>query len=87
MKGAAGTKFFLTALEGLSESDADRIVLPYPSHEIDPYRGLPPHLGVTSWKRAAGKSCGSISHQGIQRRGSSRESDTHSADRQFRQQR
>jgi transcription-repair coupling factor (superfamily II helicase) len=52
-KAATDTRFFLTALEGLSESDADRIVLPYPSHEIDPYRGLPPHLGVTSARARA----------------------------------
>jgi len=39
---------FLAALEGLSGAAADRAVLPFPSHEIDPYRGLAPHVGVTS---------------------------------------
>ncbi|MBM3770245.1 MAG: transcription-repair coupling factor [Acidimicrobiia bacterium] len=38
--------FFLAALEGLSAADADRAVLPLPSYEVDPYRGLTPHFGV-----------------------------------------
>jgi len=41
-------KFFLASLDGLSASAADRAVLPFPSHEVDPYRGLAPHVGVTS---------------------------------------
>ncbi len=45
--------FFLSALEGLSATAADRAVLPYPSHEIDPYRGLAPHVGVTSTRARA----------------------------------
>src|SRR5262245_48923313 len=44
----ADVRFFLSALEGLAETSADRVVLPYPSHEVDPYRGLAPHVGVTS---------------------------------------
>jgi transcription-repair coupling factor (superfamily II helicase) len=44
----ADVRFFLGALEGLSEAAAERAVLPFPSHEIDPYRGLAPHVGVTS---------------------------------------
>ena len=51
-------RFFLAALEGLSGSAADRAVLPFPSHEVDPYRGLAPHVGVTS-VRARGPSCAS----------------------------
>ena len=43
--------FFLSALEGLSPSDA--AVLPFPSHEVDPYRGLAPHVGVTSARAQA----------------------------------
>jgi transcription-repair coupling factor (superfamily II helicase) len=43
--------FFLVALEGLS--DADRVVLAFPSHEVDPYRGLAPHVGVTSARARA----------------------------------
>ncbi|HEY2908260.1 MAG TPA: transcription-repair coupling factor [Vicinamibacterales bacterium] len=45
--------FFLSALEGWSQSAADRAVLPFPSHEIDPYRGLAPHFGVTSARARA----------------------------------
>ena len=44
---------FLSALEGLSSVAADRAVLPFPSHEIDPYRGLAPHVGVTSTRSRA----------------------------------
>ena len=32
---------------------ADRAVLPFPSHEVDPYRGLAPHIGVTSVRARA----------------------------------
>ncbi len=31
---------------------ADRAVLPFPSHEVDPYRGLAPHFGVDVGARA-----------------------------------
>src|SRR5687767_13966597 len=41
-------RFFLTALEGLSDTDAERAVLPFPSHEVDPYRGLAPHMEIAS---------------------------------------
>src|SRR3989449_9483228 len=45
--------FFLGALEGLPPSATERAVLPFPSHEIDPYRGLAPHVGVTSARARA----------------------------------
>src|SRR5439155_26039395 len=45
--------FFFSALEGLSASGAGRLVLPFPSHEVDPYRGLAPHVGVTSVRARA----------------------------------
>jgi transcription-repair coupling factor (superfamily II helicase) len=45
--------FFVAALEGLSPEGADRAVLPFPSHEVDPYRGLAPHVGVTSARARA----------------------------------
>ncbi len=48
----ADVDFFLGALEGLPAS-ADRVVLPFPSHEVDPYRGLSPHVGVTSARARA----------------------------------
>jgi transcription-repair coupling factor (superfamily II helicase) len=41
-------RFFLAALEGLSDADVERLVLPFPSHEVDPYRGIKPHLDVMS---------------------------------------
>lgn len=45
--------FFVSALEGLSTEAADRAVLEFPSHEVDPYRGLAPHVGVTSARARA----------------------------------
>ena len=45
--------FFVSALDGLSESTAYRAILPFPSHEVDPYRGLAPHVGVTSARARA----------------------------------
>ena len=45
--------FFLTALEGLTPAATERAVLPFPSHEVDPYRGLAPHIGVTSVRARA----------------------------------
>lgn len=47
------TRFFLAALEGLSHSSAERAVLPFPSHEVDPYRGMTPHFGVVSTRARA----------------------------------
>ena len=46
-------RFFLAALEGLSDSDVARIVLPFPSHEVDPYRGLAPHFDIASARARA----------------------------------
>ena len=46
-------RFFFGAMEGLTEAALDRSVLPFPSHEIDPYRGLAPHLGVASARARA----------------------------------
>ncbi len=50
---AGDIRFFLSALEGLSESAVQHAVLPFPSHEVDPYRGLAPHLGVLSARARA----------------------------------
>src|SRR5258708_1581089 len=41
-------RFFLAALEGVSDADAANLVVPFPSHEIDPYRGLSPHFDIAS---------------------------------------
>jgi transcription-repair coupling factor (superfamily II helicase) len=44
----ADTRFFLSILEGLDDAALTAAVLPLPSHEVDPYRGLMPHLQVAS---------------------------------------
>jgi hypothetical protein len=41
-------RFFAAALEGWSDAEVERSILPFPSHEIDPYRGLAPHFDVAS---------------------------------------
>ena len=41
-----GRAFFFAALEGLSDAEVERVVLPFPSHEVDPYRGLAPHFEI-----------------------------------------
>jgi transcription-repair coupling factor (superfamily II helicase) len=46
-------RFFLAALEGLSDAAAERQVLPFVSHEVDPYRGMSPHLSVSSARARA----------------------------------
>ncbi|MFN8065190.1 MAG: transcription-repair coupling factor [Vicinamibacterales bacterium] len=45
--------FFMSTLEGLSDAAAEQAVLAYPSHEVDPYRGMTPHVGVTSARARA----------------------------------
>ncbi|MGC4081835.1 MAG: hypothetical protein QM736_06935 [Vicinamibacterales bacterium] len=45
--------FFMSAIEGLSDAATDRTVLSFPSHEVDPYRGMTPHVGVTSARARA----------------------------------
>ena len=52
-QAAGDVRFFLASLEGFSSATADWAVLPFPSHEIDPYRGLAPHIGVTSVRARA----------------------------------
>ena len=47
------TRFFLSALEGLSDAEAAVAVLPFPSHEVDPYRGLSPHFDIASARARA----------------------------------
>jgi len=51
-------RFFYSALEGLSEIDVERAVLPYPSHEVDPYRGLAPHFDIASARARALSAAG-----------------------------
>ena len=45
--------FFLATLEGLGDAATERTILAFPSHEVDPYRGLAPHVGVTSARARA----------------------------------
>src|SRR5882672_9364065 len=52
-EAVADAGFFLSAIEGLSGAAAEQAVLPFPSHEVDPYRGLAPHVGVTSVRARA----------------------------------
>ena len=47
-QAVADIRFFLGALEGLSEHELRLHVLPFPSHEVDPYRGLAPHFDVAA---------------------------------------
>jgi transcription-repair coupling factor (superfamily II helicase) len=49
----ADARFFLSALEGLSDAQLERAVLPFPSHEVDPYRGLAPHFDIASARARA----------------------------------
>ncbi|HUF24977.1 MAG TPA: transcription-repair coupling factor [Vicinamibacterales bacterium] len=49
----ADARFFLGALTGLSDDELERTVLPYPSLEVDPYRGMSPHLDVVSARALA----------------------------------
>ena len=46
-------RFFFAALEGLSDAEVERSVLPFPSHEVDPYRGLAPHFDIASARARA----------------------------------
>ena len=55
----ADARFFLAALDGLSDADVERVVLPFPSHEVDPYRGIKPHLDVLSTRARALYALGS----------------------------
>jgi transcription-repair coupling factor (superfamily II helicase) len=49
----ADARFFVAAVEGASEVETERRVLPFPSQEVDPYRGLAPHLEVASARARA----------------------------------
>jgi transcription-repair coupling factor (superfamily II helicase) len=46
-------RFFLSAFEGLSDAETAQVVLPFPSHEVDPYRGLSPHFDIASARARA----------------------------------
>ena len=44
----ADGRFFLGALSGLTEAEAKRRILPFPSYEVDPYREIEPHFEITA---------------------------------------
>ena len=46
-------RFFYGALEGASGADVERAVLPLPSLQVDPYRGMSPHFRVASARARA----------------------------------
>ena len=46
-------RFFYGALQGAGETDLGRVVLPFPSPEVDPYRGIASHLDVASARARA----------------------------------
>jgi transcription-repair coupling factor (superfamily II helicase) len=46
-------RFFLAAMEGLSDAALEAGVLAFPSPEVDPYRGLAPHFDVASTRARA----------------------------------
>jgi len=46
-------RFFLGGLEGLSADQLEHSVLPFPSQEVDPYRGLAPHMRIASARARA----------------------------------
>ena len=50
---AGDVRFFLGGLEGASANELDNVVLPFPSQEVDPYRGLAPHLRIASARARA----------------------------------
>jgi transcription-repair coupling factor (superfamily II helicase) len=46
-------RFFYAALEGASVADVERAVLPLPSLQVDPYRGMTPHFRVSAARARA----------------------------------
>ena len=50
---SATSASFSARSRGGAPSEAEQRVLPFPSHEVDPYRGLAPHLDVTSARALA----------------------------------
>jgi len=46
-------RFFLGGIEGSSADELEHVVLPFPSQEVDPYRGLAPHFRIASTRARA----------------------------------
>jgi transcription-repair coupling factor (superfamily II helicase) len=49
----ADVRFFLGILEAMSDAVTDAVVLPFPSTQVDPYRGMTPHFRVASARARA----------------------------------
>ena len=49
----ADARFFYGALEGASASQLEGAILPFPSWQIDPYRGIAPHFRVSAARARA----------------------------------
>ncbi len=49
----ADSRFFYAALQGATRVETARVVLPFPSLEVDPYRQIVPHLDVASARARA----------------------------------
>jgi transcription-repair coupling factor (superfamily II helicase) len=49
----ADARFFFAALEGASDAAVERAVLPFPSLQVDPYRGMTPHFRVAAARARA----------------------------------
>jgi transcription-repair coupling factor (superfamily II helicase) len=49
----ADARFFYAALEGASDEATERAVLPLPSLQVDPYRGMSPHFRVAAARARA----------------------------------
>jgi transcription-repair coupling factor (superfamily II helicase) len=49
----ADARFFYGALEGASDAAVERAVLPLPSLQVDPYRGMSPHFRVAAARARA----------------------------------
>jgi transcription-repair coupling factor (superfamily II helicase) len=50
---ASDIRFFLGALEGSADAVVEEQVLPFPSTQVDPYRGFQPHLKVAAARARA----------------------------------
>ena len=50
---AADARFFVTALHGATDAETERLVLPFPSWQVDPYRGMSPHFRVAAARARA----------------------------------
>ena len=49
----ADARFFFASMEGASDAASEQAVLPFPSLQIDPYRGMTPHFRVAAARARA----------------------------------